>query len=275
VTSTPTIDAAGTQAAQAANEKATAQAQAALNDKATADAKAAADAKATTDAKAAADKATADAKAAEAKATADAQAALDAQATADAIATQNANATATQAAKEASQTAVAAQATQTAEAVLAVIQKDLTTVGLSTDAGSLGWLQSDSYTINMDTAWETIYHPFAEDLVASDFVLKTDVTWKATTGMLICGFIFRSESNFSTGDQYLLEYLRLSGYPAWMIFGTRGQRPVYVTGKQPRVASVIDMGNGATNRFVMVAEGYKFTIYINDQRIGHSPMTLK
>jgi hypothetical protein len=292
-TSTPAIDSAATQAAQVAAEKATADAQAALDDKATADAaaaKATADAKATTDAAAAAKaaaeaKATADAKAAaeataeakaaaeakataDAKSTVDAQAALDAKATADAKAAQEAAATATQEAKVATQTAVAAKATQAAEAILGVIQEDLAKVDLSTDTGRLGWMQTGVETIKLDTAWEAFYRPFAENLVASDFVLKTEVTWEAEGGLLICGFMFRSEASFATGTHYKLLYLRFSGYPGWDIETYKsGQFFSNVTGKV-RVASAINLDNGATNKFVMIAEGNKFTVYINDQRIG-------
>ncbi len=287
-TATPAIDTAATNAAKVAADKATAKAQDALNAKATADAQAAADAKATTDAKAAADakatadakaaadaKATADAKAAaEAKATADAQAtvdakaALDAKATADAKAAQDAAATATEEAKIATQTAEAAQATAAAEAILSVVADDLSKVGLSTDVGQLGWMQAGSEKINLDTPQKGLYIPFAKDMVASDFVLKSEVTWEASGGLLICGFIFRSEDNLSTGTQYQLLWLRFSGYPGWDIESYKnGKFFSNVTGKV-RVASAIKLDNGATNKFVMIAEGNKFTIYINDQRIG-------
>jgi hypothetical protein len=289
-TSTPAIDTAATRAAQVAAEKATAKAQAALDEKATADAKAAADAKATADAatkaaveteaaavakaametRAAADaQATTEAKAtADAQATVDAQAALDAKATADAKAAQEAAATATQEAKLATQTAVAAKATQAAEAILSVVQEELTKVGLTTETGRLGWIQTSVETIKLDTAGEAFFRPFAEDLVASDFVLKTDVTWEASGGLLICGFMFRSESNFSTGTHYKLLYLRFSGFPGWDIETYKsGDFFSNVTGKI-RMASAIKMDNGATNSFILVAEGNKFSVYINDQRIG-------
>jgi hypothetical protein len=292
-TPTPTINAPATQAAQAAIEKATADAQAALDKKATVDAQAALDAKATTAAKVAADaKATVDAKAAEVKATAeaqatadakaaleakatadaqatvDAQAALDAKATADAKAAKDAAATATQEAKQATQTAVAAKATQAAEAILSVIQGELTNVGLTTDTGRLGWMQEGSEKLKMDTAWEAFQSAFAENLVASDFVLKSEVTWEATTGRLICGFIFRAEANLSRGTHYKLQYLRLSGAPMWDIETFKaGEWFSNATGKV-RFASAIKIDNGATNKLVMIAEGNKFTVYINDARIG-------
>ena len=291
-TSTPAIDTAATKAAQLAAEKATAKAQAVLDDKVAADAKAAADTKATADAKAAANakatvdakaaldtKATADAKAAldakataDAKSTADAQAALNAKATVDAKAAQDAAATATQeakvAAQQATQTAVAAQATQAAEAILSVVKDDLGKVGLSADTGRLGWMQTGSEVIELETAGTYRFQPFAEDLIASDFVLKTDVTWEASGGLLICGFMFRSDANFYTGSHYKLLYLRFSGLPGWDIEAYKaGEFFSNVTGKI-RFASAIKMDNGATNKFILVAEGNKFSVYINDQRIG-------
>ena len=159
----------------------------------------------------------------------------------------------------------AAEATAAAEVAIADIRDQLALVGVPADVGSLGWVQDEPVAISLDGAWVWNYEPFAEDLLASDFVISTDVTWEAT-GLLICGLIFRSEANFEVGSQYKFLYLRLSGLPAWAI--NYYDKGLFQTSIWQSTAAGIDMGNGATNRLVLWAEGGKFNLFINDSRVG-------
>ncbi|GEM_PF-848728 len=160
----------------------------------------------------------------------------------------------------------AAASTATAEVVIADIREQLAAVGAPTDVGYLGWLQERALSIDVSGAGDYVYDPFAEDLEASDFVISTDVTWEATN-IVICGMMFRSEPNFEQGKQYQLLFLRFSGLPAWAIEYYRyGEFQKSVT--TVKFSDYLDLDNGATNHLVMWAEGGKFTIYINDTRVG-------
>jgi hypothetical protein len=161
----------------------------------------------------------------------------------------------------------AAEATQAAEQALALIHEDLDRIDQTLPAGSLGWLQTESQSIEMDGGNQWIYQPFAENLVANDFIIKTDVTWDSTGGLAVCGFYYRSEPNFEQGEQYLFEMLRLSGMPAWAIALMKyGDVKKAIT--NVRTAGVIDQAKGATNEVILFAQDGEFTLYINDQRIG-------
>jgi hypothetical protein len=160
------------------------------------------------------------------------------------------------------------KATEIADVILAEVKADLEKVKVDPATGRLGWVQTEAEAIKMDTAWESLYTPFAEDLVASDFVIKTDITWEASGGMMTCGFIFRSEANFETGSQYLFQYLRLSGLPAWDIEYWKNGDPINNVIGELKFADAIKMDNGATNKFIMIVEGNKFTLHINGRRIG-------
>jgi len=160
----------------------------------------------------------------------------------------------------------AAQLTATAEVVIADIREQLEAVGAPTDVGYLGWLQDEPVSIDLSGAGDAIYDPFAQDLEASDFVISSDVTWEATN-IVVCGMMFRSEPNFEKGSQYQLLFLRFSGLPAWAIEYYRyGEFQKSVT--TVKFSDYLDLDNGATNHLVMWAEGGKFTIYINDTRVG-------
>jgi hypothetical protein len=68
------------------------------------------------------------------------------------------------------------EATRAAEQILVDIQAQLAEFGFPTDIGHLGWIQEESEEITLSTYNEYRYTPFAEDLVASDFILRTDIT---------------------------------------------------------------------------------------------------
>jgi hypothetical protein len=159
------------------------------------------------------------------------------------------------------------RATQTAEASIAEINKELEAVGVSPETGHLLWAQDGSDTIDLDQWQQWIYQPFAEDLTASDFVLKTDITWESSGGLVTCGLFFRSEENMDVGKQYYFEMTRLSGLPAWAIsFLNYGEFQKSIS--KVRTNSAIKQDPGSTNKVVLIAEGEKFTLYINDVRIG-------
>jgi hypothetical protein len=157
--------------------------------------------------------------------------------------------------------------TQTADSITADFKAQMNKVGISVDTGHMGWVQQEPLGIKMDSPGEALYSPFAEDINASDFILKTDVTWNAT-GILVCGWKFRSESNFELGQQYGFYFLRFSGLPAWDIELWNYGEPERNISEKVRFASALKLENGDVNKFIFVAEDNKFTVYINGERIG-------
>jgi hypothetical protein len=105
------------------------------------------------------------------------------------------------------------------------------------------------------------------DLTASNFIVKSDVTWWEASGIIVCGITFRSEPNIEEGRQYQFAYLRLSGLPAWEIelfdFGRFKN-----TLTRTQFSNAIDQANGATNQVVLIAQDEQFTLHINRARQG-------
>jgi hypothetical protein len=158
-------------------------------------------------------------------------------------------------------------ATQTTEVIVAEIGEQLEAVDLSTDSGYLMWVQDEPISIDLNAYQEWIYDHFAVGLVSSDFVLKSDITWESSSGLVTCGLFFRSEENFEQGKQYLYEMLRLSGLPGWDItFLQDGRFQKSVS--DFRTNSAIHQEQNSTNKIMLIAEGEKFTLYINDTRAG-------
>jgi hypothetical protein len=167
--------------------------------------------------------------------------------------------------KDRTATAVARE-TEVAEVVIAEIQDALERVDYPTDTGSLGWYQTETVFLKMDEPEQGFYREFAEDLVAADFAIETNITWEAS-GLIVCGLMFRSEADFKTGAQYQFNFLRLSGLPAWAIeYFDNGEFKYTIT--DIRFADAINLDNGAKNTFLIIAEGNKFTVYVNDARLG-------
>ena len=150
---------------------------------------------------------------------------------------------------------------------MSIINEDLNTIGQSLPPGKLGWMQTETYPIDMTEYQEEVMPAFAEDLVANDFILKTDITWNSTSGLVTCGFNFRSESNLEEGKQYRFEILRLSGLPLFALSYLEFNQ--YKQNMAPWVQSrAIDQTQGATNEVILIAEDGKFLVYINDVRAG-------
>ena len=145
----------------------------------------------------------------------------------------------------------AAKATETAGAVLADLDKYLgADSGISYKDGHLIWQQNEQFSLNLtgpDDGFLAI-----KDIEAGDFIFKAEVTWEAT-GLLVCGGVFRSEPDVEKGKQYMFSYLRLSGLPAWSIdINQYGRYKNSIS--DFRTSGAVDLGNGSTNRFVVVAQ---------------------
>lgn len=167
---------------------------------------------------------------------------------------------------DAAATAVA-QSTQTAGVVLAELEELLSDSEIAYQEGYLAWQQTEPITINMSgpSSDDTVVE-IDKNLTASNFIMKSDVTWNAT-GWMFCGAIFRSEPDLDEGKQYQFYFLRLSGLPVWYIDLFENSDFVNSISKE-RVAREIDMANGAVNQFVLVAEDEMFTVYFNGSRQG-------
>jgi hypothetical protein len=165
------------------------------------------------------------------------------------------------------QATAAAEATQRANEALAGIKSEIEAIGYAVDNGELGWLQDESVEILADEYMVTMFEPFGDELVANDFILKTEITWESTSGLAGCGLIFHSEPNFKKGAQYELAFLRLSGLPIWFIaYADDGEYQKDITGAL--TAGAIDQEQGSTNTYMLIAEEGKYTMYINDLRVG-------
>jgi len=159
----------------------------------------------------------------------------------------------------------AVRATESASDVFDELDRLLNNSDIDYQEGYLAWQQTDQMNIQLNGPDFTIMG-IDEDLVAGDFIFKSDVTWEAT-GLLFCGAVFRSEPNLEEGKQYQFVFLRLSGLPAWTIevheFGYYQNSPTDV-----KTSKALDLRNGATNQFVLVVQDDNFTIYLNGLRQG-------
>lgn len=158
-----------------------------------------------------------------------------------------------------------ANATQAADDILSELDKTLGKTDIPYKGGQLAWKQTDPVTIELMGPDRELLG-VDEDVTATDFIFKFDVTWEAT-GLLICGTIFRSEPDLEEGKQYQFVFMRFSGLPAWELevheFGQFRNTPT-----KTKFSDALDLANGATNEFLLAAQGEQFTLYINGKRQG-------
>lgn len=159
-----------------------------------------------------------------------------------------------------------AQSTSVAADQLASIKTELDLVGYPT-TGSLVWYQTKPVSISPSVNQKDFNELIDKNLIASDFIFKTDITWSATS-LVFCGFNFRADTNIDSGKHYEFLFMRFSGLPAWDIeYHDAGEFVKNVTDKI-RFSDQIVIDNNATNKFILVAKGNVFTVYINDIRQG-------
>jgi hypothetical protein len=144
------------------------------------------------------------------------------------------------------------------------VRAELVNMELPADQGELVWVQNNPERLTI-TGPEGVYSEFAESLVAGNFVVYTEFTWD-TNSWPTCGVIFRSESNFSRGDFYLVQFLRFSGLPAFDIEYYRAGDFTSILSQEIRFSDYLDIDSGARNAIALAAIGNEFTVFVN----GHS-----
>lgn len=156
--------------------------------------------------------------------------------------------------------------TTTVEAVNVLSELDVY-VGENSDVpyeeGYLAWRQNDPVVLEMSGPQKDagILQAIRENINAKNFIFKSTVTWSAT-GILICGFAFRSEDDLSRGQQYQFYFYRLSGLPAYKIDVYDFGRFKY-TITDVKFSEQINYANDATNEFILIAQGEQHTVVIN------------
>ena len=159
----------------------------------------------------------------------------------------------------------AARATESAADVVSELDRLLDNSDVTYQDGHLAWQQADRMSIQMSGPDFAVLG-IDDELTAGDFIFKSDVTWEAT-GLIFCGAVFRSEPSLEDGKQYQFVFLLLSGLPAWTIevheFGYFKNSPTNV-----KTSNALDLANGVTNQFILVAQDDNFTLYLNRVRQG-------
>jgi len=164
-------------------------------------------------------------------------------------------------------------ATATVVVSLGIINIELQKYGFSTNQGNLGYKQPEKVTSTLTSYLEKKYIPLSAGKTFSDFIIYTEITWDSTSGLAVCGLTFRAAADFNQGEQYNLEFLRLSGLPAWGVeFWNYGKYEYTASGKR-LTNSAIDQKAGSTNRYLVIVQDKSFTSYVNDKKLGIANIT--
>ena len=139
--------------------------------------------------------------------------------------------------------------------------------GIAHDQGVLAFYGTapTSMTINTYNTYDYLF-VYSQDTVLTNFILGGDVTWESTSGLALCGFLFRSDE--SVEEYYRFVTIRLTGVPAWDLdYWNFGDYQASMTGRN-NTNSAINQKNGATNTYILVVDGESFTGYVNGKRLG-------
>jgi hypothetical protein len=152
-------------------------------------------------------------------------------------------------------------------AKVADITSQLPAYGVDPQKGQVAWIQGP-LTLEIDEYRGQKFGNDFPQVIAQDFVLQSDISWDTEYGAAGCAFVFRSDGNQSSPNQYMVWMTRLTnGRVVFTVFadGTIvGGKDFYAHGIDP----AFDGSNGATNRLTVVARGYDFDIYTNGTKLG-------
>jgi hypothetical protein len=157
------------------------------------------------------------------------------------------------------------QATQAAQNE-ETIRGMLTDLELPADSGHLGWYQDNKISIGLQ-GLSFNREIFDKKFTAADFVMYSELTWK-TDSWPTCGLMFRSDNQLDKGDFYVLQFLRFSGLPAWDIEYIHNGIFVSTITNKVQFSDSLNIDNGATNKFVLAANGNEFKVYFNGNYEG-------
>lgn len=168
-----------------------------------------------------------------------------------------------------------AKMTEVAAEIEGEIQAELEELGIDPARGRLAWRSDEPIGMTLDTYNTFATYPFIDGAEIADFVLKAEVSWESTGGLMICGFWMRGESFEERAAHYLFQTLRLSGIPAWDIEYIKFNQWVATlsSGGQVQTTIAIDQDFGATNTYVIVADGAVMEVYANGTRLGQAAVS--
>ena len=171
--------------------------------------------------------------------------------------------------QEVAATTEAADAIASTAESLTPIQKELASLGLDPQEGTLGWTH-EPVTVAVEGYLQFDYANKNLATVAEDFVMAADITWNTRFGTTGCGFVARSDGNEEAFNQYLIIATRGANGHVGFITQREGEViqdesfDIYANGIDPS----FEWQNDTTNRLVVVARGDRFGIYTNGTLIG-------
>jgi hypothetical protein len=163
-----------------------------------------------------------------------------------------------------------AEVTATAEAFLQTIYTDLQLAGFSAETGTLAWVQDEPFEMKVDQPSSSATRVLQDtNSVFSNFVMGVDVQWESEVAESGCEIDFRADAGV-TGRYAVFATTRLSGQPSW-----NWDLELYSSGRfQASLSdglqfnSAINLSQGGTNHYVLVANGNALSVYANGVLLG-------
>lgn len=165
------------------------------------------------------------------------------------------------------------ESTVAAEAQLEEIAKVLEDINLTSESGYLAWSEKDPWPITTTSYATTFFEPIDEGTEYKTYVMHYDVTWESTSGLAGCGLIFHSEEDLGMGRNYRFYSYRFSGLPYWTVELWENGSYVNSAMGRGKLNSVIHQENGSTNTFTLHVKEGIMTVYANDMRLSHVPIS--
>ncbi len=157
----------------------------------------------------------------------------------------------------------AAQVTRAAEATNALLAPDLEGYGVDPASGHVVMVYPGSPKIELTSYMETGNWLLKEAGSLSDFVVQSEITWKTSGALALCGITFHAQDDLDNGLQNRFFMMRLQFDPAWTIWRWENGKFQSFVSNDWLPSNHIHDKNSSTNVVALVVKGKDIDIFIN------------
>jgi hypothetical protein len=159
-----------------------------------------------------------------------------------------------------------ANQTATAEAINAALAPALEAYGVDPADGHLAFADEDPGRLELSSYGETDNLVLKEVGKLTDFVVESEITWKTSGALSLCGITFHAEDDLAQGLQNRFFIMRLQFDPGWTVWRWQyGQFQSFVSDHWLPSSHIHDK-NSSSNVLGLVVKGPDINVFINGKK---------
>jgi hypothetical protein len=160
----------------------------------------------------------------------------------------------------------AANKAATAEAAKAAFASVLKEFDVDASTGRLVWADTSDVKQEVTAYLETANYVIKDAGQLDNFVMQSEIKWKTSGALSLCGFTFSAEDDLNTGAYDQIMLMRLQYNPLWTIWRWDNGQFQYHLANDWQESRDIHDENDSKNVLTLVVKGKDITVYINGDK---------